>query len=112
MFFAVAGDRLQDLRRDHGPPRPDVAAFVRSVLTTGGGWAMIAVGCGVGFLFALLASTISVVSFPLLLDRDVGLATAVATSIRAVRENPGVMTCGARSSPAPWCWARSRSCRA
>ena len=35
--------------------------------------------------------TISVVSFPLLLDRDVGLYTAVATSIRAVRANPGPM---------------------
>jgi uncharacterized membrane protein len=43
---------------------------------------------GVGFLFALLAMSISVVSFPLLIDRDVGLDTAIRTSIRAVRENP------------------------
>jgi uncharacterized membrane protein len=35
--------------------------------------------------------SISVVSFPLLLDKDVGLDTAVRTSIRAVRENPGPM---------------------
>ena len=34
---------------------------------------------------------ISVVSFPLLLDRDVGVDTAVATSVRAVRANPGPM---------------------
>ena len=31
---------------------------------------------------------ISVVSFPMLLDRDVGLYTAVATSVRAVLANP------------------------
>jgi len=36
--------------------------------------------------------SISVVSFPLLLDRDVGLAVAVRTSLRAVRENPITMT--------------------
>jgi uncharacterized membrane protein len=46
---------------------------------------------GVGFLFALLVLAISVVSFPLLLDRNVGVRQAVATSFRAVRENPGPM---------------------
>jgi uncharacterized membrane protein len=52
---------------------------------------MIAVGGGVGFLFALAVLTISVVSFPLLLDRNVGVTAAIATSVRAVRENPGPM---------------------
>ena len=52
---------------------------------------MIVVGVGVGFLFALLVLTISVVSFPLLLDRNVGLYAAVATSVRAVLANPGPM---------------------
>jgi uncharacterized membrane protein len=61
------------------------------VFTTGAGWAMIVLGVGVGFLFAVLVLTISVVSFPLLLDRDVGLLTAVATSVRAVMVNPGPM---------------------
>jgi uncharacterized membrane protein len=64
---------------------------VRDVLTTGAGWALIVVGMGVGFLFALLVLTISVVSFPLLLDRDVGLYTALATSVCAVLANPGPM---------------------
>src|SRR5713101_6384829 len=53
--------------------------------------AMIVIGIGVGFLFAVLALSISVVSFPLLLDRDVGLPTAVLTSVRAVAANPGPM---------------------
>jgi uncharacterized membrane protein len=75
-----------------GPEPPaSTAAFVRDVLTTGAGWAMIVVGVGVGFLFALLVLVISVVSFPLLLDRDVGLYKAVWTSIRAVAANPGPM---------------------
>ena len=46
---------------------------------------------GVGFLFALTVLAISVVSFPLLLDREVGLDTAVLTSIRAVLANPAPM---------------------
>jgi len=34
---------------------------------------------------------LSVVSFPLLLDRDVGMGTAIATSIKVVEANPGTM---------------------
>ena len=75
-----------------GPEPPvSIAAFARDVFTTSAGWAMIVLGVGVGFLFAVLVLAISVVSFPMLLDRDVGLATAVRTSIRAVAANPGPM---------------------
>ena len=75
-----------------GPAPPaSVNAFLRDVFTTNAGWTMIAVGLGVGFLFALLALVISVVSFPLLLDREVGADTAVLTSIRAVAANPAAM---------------------
>ncbi len=75
-----------------GPESPEsAAAFARDVLTTHAGWTLIGVGMGVGFLFALLALAISVVSFPLLLDRDVSLRTAIWTSVRAVAANPGPM---------------------
>ncbi len=75
-----------------GPEPPaSIETFIGDVLTTGAGWTMIVVGMGVGFLFALLVLSISVVSFPLLLDRDVGLYTAVWTSIRAVAANPAPM---------------------
>jgi uncharacterized membrane protein len=67
------------------------AAFVHDVLHTSGGQTMIVVGMGVGFVFALVAMMISVVSFPLLLDHDVGLDTAIRTSINAVMANPGPM---------------------
>jgi uncharacterized membrane protein len=75
-----------------GPAPPiSVTSFLRDVFTTDAGWTMIAVGVSVGFLFALLAMAISVVSFPLLLDREVGVDTAVLTSIRAVIANPAPM---------------------
>jgi uncharacterized membrane protein len=75
-----------------GPDEPISAlAFARDAVTTPQGWTMIVVGVGVGFLFALAVLAISVVSFPLLLDRNVGVGTAIRTSIRAVRENPGPM---------------------
>jgi uncharacterized membrane protein len=77
-----------------GPEPPaSMASFAHDVVATGPGWELIVIGIGVGFLFAVLAMAISVVAFPLLLDRDVGLAAAVATSIRAVRENPAPMAC-------------------
>ena len=63
-------------------------AFMGDVLTTGAGWAMIIVGTGIGFFFALLVLAISVVSFPLLLDRDVSVGQAVTTSIRVFAANP------------------------
>jgi uncharacterized membrane protein len=65
--------------------------FLHDVLTTPAGWHLILVGNGVGFLFAVAALTVSVVSFPLLLDRDVGAAVALATSVRAVLANPAAM---------------------
>jgi len=75
-----------------GPEPPaSIMGFVSDVFTTAAGWTMIVVGMGVGFCFALIVLTISVVSFPMLLDRDVGLAGAVTTSVRAVRENPRTM---------------------
>jgi uncharacterized membrane protein len=75
-----------------GPEPPSsIASFVNDLFTTGAGWALIIVGMSVGFLFALVVLTVSVVSFPILLDRDVGLRTAILTSIRAVTANPRPM---------------------
>jgi uncharacterized membrane protein len=75
-----------------GPDQPaSVGAFIHDVLMTEAGWAMIGVGVGVGFLFAVFVLAISVVSVPMLLDRDVGLGTAIRTSLRAVAANPGPM---------------------
>jgi len=72
-------------------PAAAVSGFISQVLTTPAGWGLIVVGNGVGFLFAVLVLAISAVSFPLLLDRDVGAATAVLTSVRVVLANPFTM---------------------
>jgi uncharacterized membrane protein len=72
-------------------PASEIPNFLQTVLTTPQGWMLIGVGCGIGFLFALVALCISVVSFPLMLDRHAGAGDAIATSIRAVAANPGPM---------------------
>jgi uncharacterized membrane protein len=72
-------------------PAASVPDFLQQIFTTPEGWMLIIVGNGVGFLFALLVLMISVVSFPLLLDRNVGPAVAILTSFRAVLANPGPM---------------------
>lgn len=73
-------------------PAPDsIGAFADQVLNTREGWNLILLGNAVGFVFAAAVLTLTVVSFPLLLDREVGLRTAVRTSVRAVLANPVTM---------------------
>jgi uncharacterized membrane protein len=73
----------------YGPSEPEsYVGFLVDVLTTSRGWTMIVLGDMIGAIFAVVALTISIVSFPLLLDRDVGLVVAIRTSVRSVLENP------------------------
>ncbi|YCI03856.1 DUF2189 domain-containing protein [Ensifer sp. D2-11] len=72
-----------------GPTPPaSISEFWTSVTTTEQGWNLILVGNLVGFVFAVVVLSISVVTFPLLLDRDVGALTAMETSVRATLANP------------------------
>lgn len=68
------------------PESPET--FLRQVLTTDAGHALIVQGVFAGFLFAVLVLAISIVSFPMMIDRHVGPVTAVLTSIRATLRNP------------------------
>jgi uncharacterized membrane protein len=90
LLWLLAAEAIYQITLGPAPPA-SLGGFVHDVLATPAGWTMIGVGVGVGFLFAVLALAISVVSFPLLLDREVGVDTAVLTSIRAVFTNPGPM---------------------
>ncbi|MFZ0604143.1 MAG: DUF2189 domain-containing protein [Roseiarcus sp.] len=73
----------------YGPNPPAAAnSFLRDVLTTHRGWTLIVVGGLVGFCFAALTLAISVVSFPLMLDRDIGLVPALDASWRVTLANP------------------------
>ncbi len=91
LLWLGAADAIYWLTLGATMPATTVEGFLRDVFTTETGWTMIVVGVGIGFLFALVVLAISVVSFPLLLDRDVGLGTAIGTSFRAVAANPGPM---------------------
>jgi uncharacterized membrane protein len=73
----------------YGPNPPAAAlSFLADVLSTTRGWMLIVLGGFVGFCFAALALCISVVSFPLMLDRDIGLVPALEASLRVTRANP------------------------
>ncbi|MFO1201281.1 MAG: DUF2189 domain-containing protein [Tabrizicola sp.] len=65
--------------------------LLTAAVSTPAGWAMTLIGSGVGFVLAAVVLAVSVVSFPLLLDRDVSLPVAVTTSVKVARENPGVI---------------------
>lgn len=65
--------------------------FLGQVLNTPEGIRLIVLGNAIGFVFAVVVLSISVISFPLLLDRDVGVAVAVYTSVKAVAMNPLTM---------------------
>ncbi len=65
--------------------------FLSVVLTTPEGLPFLLVGNIVGALLALGLFSLTVVSFPLLLDRDVDFITAMITSVQSVVRNPVVM---------------------
>ncbi len=89
IWLAVAQSLFQSLF-GYGSPE-SIGQFVSDILTTSAGWTLIIAGNGIGFLFAVFVLTVSVVSFPLLLDRDVGAVVAAQTSVRAVLRNPLTM---------------------
>jgi uncharacterized membrane protein len=72
-------------------PPDSISDFVTQVLTTRRGGALIFYGTGLGLLFAVAALAISVVAFPLALDKPVTAITAASISIKAVAANPLVM---------------------
>ncbi|MFM1897312.1 MAG: hypothetical protein RLZZ385_2386 [Pseudomonadota bacterium] len=81
IFFGLFGTTLPDT----------LGAFVNQLFTTREGVLLIAYGNFVGFLFAFAALAISVVSFPLTLDKPVTSFTAISVSVRAVFSNMGVI---------------------
>ncbi len=61
------------------------------LFASGPGLAMLLVGGAVGALVALAFFSITVVSLPMLVDREVDFITAIITSLATVRSNPAVM---------------------
>ncbi len=90
VLWLVAAEAIYIANFGYAPPA-SIRQFINDVFNTPAGWTLIFVGTGVGFLFAVVALTIGAISFPLLLDRDVGAAVALLTSIRVVLANPVTM---------------------
>jgi uncharacterized membrane protein len=65
--------------------------FLQAVVTTPEGIVFLLIGNVIGAALSLVTFTLTVVSFPMLLDRDVDFVTAMITSVRSVMTNPLVM---------------------
>jgi uncharacterized membrane protein len=62
--------------------------FITVVLTTNEGLLFLLIGNVIGAALSLILFSLTVVSFPLLLDREVDFVTAMITSVRAVATSP------------------------
>ena len=65
-----------------------VSSFLRALFTTAEGWTMIVAGNLAGLVFAVVTLAISVISFPMLVDRRVSWDVAARTSVRVAQKNP------------------------
>jgi len=65
--------------------------LINEILTTPRGWVFLAIGNAVGAILAGIVFSYSVVSFPMLYDRDVDFVTAMVTSVKSVLKNPRAM---------------------
>ena len=74
-----------------GLETPNWAMFIETIFFSAKGVPFLMVGTAVGAVLAAIAFAISAVSIPLILDRDVGAFTAMATSVSAVLTNWRVM---------------------
>lgn len=88
-WLAVAETLYQSLFGLAAPT--SLTGFIDEVLSTPQGWTLILWGNLLGFVFALVTLCTTVIAFPLLIDRDVGVVSAITTSMRAVAANPGPM---------------------
>lgn len=86
-LWLTAAQSLYESVFGSSPPR-DFPHLFQQIFTEPGGMTLLVMGNLVGVLFALLTLCLTVVAFPLLLDRDVGAFVAVRTSFLAVMRNP------------------------
>ena len=92
IFFAWIGTAETIYEALFGGTRAtSLSGFVHQVFETGEGKRLTLIGVGAGFLFALVTFSISAVSFPLLVDRDISAPVAIVTSVKTVLANPLTM---------------------
>ncbi len=66
---------------------PPLGQLIPELFTTMNGFSFLLIGNGVGAAFAFVVFSITVVSFPYMLEKDVDPVTAVALSVSAVAKN-------------------------
>jgi uncharacterized membrane protein len=71
-----------------GSTPASITDLVRLVFSTPQGYWLLLLGNGIGFLFAVAVLILTVVSVPMLLDRNPGVGVAIQTSIRTCLKNP------------------------
>lgn len=69
----------------------DLEGFISTVLYTSEGWTFIAIGICIGAFLSTVLFTVTVISMPMLLDREMDFISAMITSFRVVTESPVVM---------------------
>ncbi|HEY1604630.1 MAG TPA: DUF2189 domain-containing protein [Allosphingosinicella sp.] len=89
LWVVVAGSLFVALWGPNTPP--SVGAFLTRLFTTREGWELIVIGNALGALFAVAVLALSVVSLPMLVDRDGRAGAALRTSVAAFGANFGTM---------------------
>ena len=89
VWLGVANTIYKQIFGDFVPA--SVSDFIGQIFGTGQGWTLILIGSGAGFVFAAVVLSVSAISFPLVLDRDVGAVSAAFTSVRVTLANPVIM---------------------
>lgn len=79
---------LQTLGTSDAGTARSFGALLQAVFTASEGWRMFVIGNLVGLGFAIVTLAISVVSFPMLVDRPVSAGVAMRTSLQVARKNP------------------------
>lgn len=74
-----------------GPQSLQLENIVPTLLFTGSGLGLLVVGTAVGAVLALVVFAVTAVSIPLLMRREIDVATAAIASVRAVANNPAPM---------------------
>lgn len=74
-----------------GPEAFQLSGFIPALLLTPAGLGLLVVGTAAGAVLAVTVFSLTAVSIPLLMDREVDVATAALTSVQAVLHNPKAM---------------------
>jgi uncharacterized membrane protein len=92
-LVAIAWERLSAIlfALFYGGDAPSMQSFLGSVFLSSNYLGFVIAYVAIGAAVAALVFTMSVISVPMLVDRKVDVLTAIATSLKAVRQNPAAM---------------------